>query len=278
MRIEITTDAAAFQALVEPFIRRDPLRHTVIATALANHMAGLRADAATSRFLSVHADDATVIGVAMRVGGHDAYLGELPPGSVGAVAEAMVDADGVEGVVDDAAEFVEHWAALRGIRSGGATFRPDYVVELYRLGSLRVPEVPGSPRRARTSDAALCAEWAEAMRVESGMRPPSMTVAAIRSRVATGRWWLWERHGRPVCLAAHQVPVFGWSRIGPVYTPPAQRRQGYAAVLTAHVAHTLRVKGLDVCLFADRTNTTAKKIYRDIGFEPTREFAHYTFG
>ncbi|WP_433200150.1 GNAT family N-acetyltransferase [Nocardia sp. CA-107356] len=276
MRIEITADAARYRSVTEAFLLRDPLRHTVITTGIANHLAGMQADAALSRFLSVHDDDATVIGAAMRAAGRGVYLGELPAGSIVAVADAMAevarDVGGVEGAIDDATEFAEHWGTRHGVG-----FVEAYSTRLYRLATLNFPDTAGAPRRATESDVARCVDWTEAMRLESGLPPPSLNAIAIRNRIATGRWWLWERDGRPVSVAAHQVPVFGWSRIGPVYTPPEERGHGYASILTAHVARTLRWKGLNVCLFADIANPTSNKIYRAIGFEPIRDFRHYQF-
>ncbi|WP_062984117.1 GNAT family N-acetyltransferase [Nocardia anaemiae] len=276
MRIEITADAARFRSLTEPFLLRDPLRHTVITTGIANHLTGMQVDADRSRFLSVHDDDATVVGVAMRAAGRGVYLGELPAGSVVPVADALADvaadAGGVEGTTDDATEFAEHWGKRHGVG-----YREAYSTRLYRLADLNFPNVTGSARRATDSDVGLCVDWAEAMRRESGMPPPGLTAIAIRNRIATGRWWLWECDGEPVSLAAHQVPVFGWSRIGPVYTPPDQRGHGYASILTAHVSRTLRWRNLNVCLFADTANPTANHIYRTIGFQPVRDFTHYQF-
>ncbi|WP_433711401.1 GNAT family N-acetyltransferase [Nocardia sp. CA-084685] len=276
MRIEITADAARFRSLTEPFLLCDPLRHTVITTGIANHLTGMQVDADHSRFLSVHDADATVIGVAMRAAGRGVYLGALPAGSVVPVAEALAevaaDADGVEGATEDATEFAEHWGKRHRIG-----YHEAYSTRLYRLAELNFPSVVGSARRATDSDVGLCVEWTGAMRRESGMPPPSLTPIAIRNRISTGRWWLWERDGEPVSLAAHQVPVFGWSRIGPVYTPPAHRGRGYASILTAHVSRTLRWQNLHVCLFADTANPTANHIYRTIGFEPVRDFRHYQF-
>lgn len=275
MRIEITTDAAEFRSVAGSFLLRDPLRHTVLTTSVANHLTGMDAPAEASRFLSVHGDDAAVIGAAMRVAGRDVYLGALPPDGIPAVARALADvvpaSAGVEGVVEDATAFAQHWCALLG-----KSFHQSYVTRLHRLGALRIPEVAGAPRPAQDSDVALCLDWLAAMREESGMAS-GLDHAAIRRRVAAGRWWLWERDGEPVSLAAHQIPIQGWSRIGPVYTPPEARGHGYASAVTAHVAKLLRAQSLEVCLFADTANTTANRIYRTIGFHPTHEFAHYVF-
>ncbi|MEU7628408.1 GNAT family N-acetyltransferase [Nocardia sp. NPDC049220] len=276
MRIQITTDAAEFRSRVEPFLLRDPLRHTVLTTSIANHATGIDSVVGVSRFLSVHAEDAAVVGAAMRLADHDLYLGELPRDSVSAVAAALAevapDSAGVEGVLEVATSFAQRWCELLG-----RGFHQSYTVRLHRLGELRVPYVTGTARRAAESDVALCRAWTEAMRAELGMPPPGLDEAAIRRRVAAGRWWLWECDGEPVSLAAHQVPVHNWSRIGPVYTPPDARGHGYASAVTASVAKSLRADGLDVCLFADTSNSTANRIYRTIGFHPTHEFVHYAF-
>ncbi|WP_433576470.1 GNAT family N-acetyltransferase [Nocardia brasiliensis] len=277
MRIEITTDAAEFRARTESFLLRDPLRHTVITSSVAGHIAGLASGTSKPRFLSLHADDGAVAGVAVRVQDRDVNLGELPHKGAGEVADALAEVEpdvaGVEGLVADATEFAERWSARFGIG-----FHQAYRTRLYRLGALRVPDVPGALRRATESDAELCLEWSEAMYADGGMNWQPVESDTIRRRVGAGQLWFWERDGQPVSLAAHQIPVYNWSRIGLVYTPREERGRGYASAVTAGLAQDLRADGLDICLFADIANRTAGKIYQAIGFHPTHEFAHHAFG
>ncbi|MFI7002977.1 GNAT family N-acetyltransferase [Nocardia sp. NPDC050175] len=276
MRIEITTDAAEFRSRTESFLLRDPLRHTVITTSIANQVEGIQTPDRAAQFLSVYADDATVVGVAMRAKRWDVYLGELPQGSAGAVADALAEvvpeSTGVEGLVADATAFAQRWSDRFGVG-----FRPSFSSRLYRLGALRIPDVPGTARRATESELPLCLEWAAAMHDDAGIPAVALDKAALGRRVAAGMIWFWERDGRPVSFAAHQIPVQGWSRIGLVYTPPQQRGHGYASAVTAHIAQVLRAESLDVCLFADTANRTAGKIYQAIGFHPTHEFVHHEF-
>ena len=82
-----------------------------------------------------------------------------------------------------------------------------------------------------------------------------------------GRVWLWEVDGTPVCLVGHSPTVAGVTRIGPVWTPPEHRRQGYAAAATATVATRLAERGR-VVLFADLGNPTSTGVYLRIGFRP----------
>lgn len=276
LKVEITDDVGVFADRIDGMLRRDPLRHTVIATAVANRRSGLDTASEPSVFLSAH-DDATTVGFAIKVAGREIFLGELQAASLDAVVEALVrvapQAGGVEGVADVAAAFARRWTRISGVPS-----RLAFVNHLYRSGPLRFPDVPGSARCATDADLALCAEWLWAMHDESGIGPGGGNTAALRRRIATGRWWLWERDGRPVGLAAHQAPAHGWSRIGPVYTPPGERGNGYASILTAHVARIIGTEGLGACLFAAADNPTSNKIYCAIGFELVCDFAHYAFG
>ncbi|GAB2509787.1 GNAT family N-acetyltransferase [Nocardia heshunensis] len=274
MRVEITRDAGDFQRRVSGFLDRDPLRHTLICTIVDNEMTGLVVPVEPSVFASVHSDD--VVGVALQTAGRGVLLGEVPdaaiPELVKRFAEVLPEVPDVIGVETGAAEFARRWSELRG-----ASYRAGRHERLYRLGIPRVPDAPGRPRTATADDVEVCGKWITAMDGEVGIYL-SLSESALRARLATGRWWLWEDGGRPVSLTAHQVPIRGWARIGPVYTPPETRGHGYASALVAHVAGTLRAAGQEVCLFTDLANPTSNKIYRAIGFEGVLDQAQYVIG
>ncbi|MEV0059541.1 GNAT family N-acetyltransferase [Nocardia sp. NPDC050718] len=273
MRIDITGDAAHFLADAESFLRQDPLRHTVIATAVANELGG-RAGAAATRFLTVREDTGRVAGVATSAFGGRIYLGELPAHSVAAVADAFLAAGppptSVEGVRADAETFGREWAA----RTGGSSAE-SYSARLFRLGTLIVPEAAGKPRLATVDDLPICRDFIDAFCVEIG-EPRPFDEEAARRRIDAGFWWLWEHEGVPAAFVARQSETLGWARIGPVYTPPQLRGNGFASALTATVSQVVRAEGTDVCLFTDLANPTSNKIYQAIGYEPVRDFVHYT--
>ncbi|MFD4456568.1 GNAT family N-acetyltransferase [Nocardia sp. NPDC058480] len=270
MRIEITPDAARFLADVEPFLRREPLRHTVIATALVNRING-RSGGMATQFLSVRDSAGEVVGLAQCTNGA-AYLGELPAHTISAVADAFPAHDialrSVEGD-DDAAAFAAHWS-----KTNGGTYGEKFAVRLFRLGTLDVPDAPGAPRQATVDDMAVCIAMTEEFGVEADV-PHRLDETAVRRRIEAGAYWLWEHHGQPVTLVARQAAVLGWARTGPVYTPPRFRGNGFASALTATVAGRIRAEGADACLFTDLANPTSNKIYQRIGFEPVRDFVHY---
>ncbi|MGW5922858.1 GNAT family N-acetyltransferase [Nocardia fluminea] len=272
MRIDITSDAARFINDVEPFLRRDPLRHTVIATVLINVING-RSGGMSTQFLCVRDDTGQVVGIAQCTDGA-AYLGEIPAHSIPAVVDAFaaqaIALRSVEAPESDALAFAARWS-----KANGGTYRKRYSARLFRLDTVQVPDAAGSPRRAAVGDVAACIAMIEAFGVEADA-PQRLNEAVVRKRIEAGTTWLWEHDGTPVSLVARQTAVLGWARIGPVYTPPRFRGKGFASALTATVAGRIRAEGADACLFTDLANPTSNKIYQRIGFEPVRDFAHYT--
>lgn len=271
MRIDITSDAARFMHDVEPFLRRDPLRHTVHATSIVNQVSGRYSG---TRFLSVRDGSDAVVGLAQCTSGGHVYLGELPPRSVSAVAEGLaaqgISLTDVEGEDADAVALAEYWSVTRG-----GSHRALYSTRLFRLGTLSAPDAAGTPRLATEDDIIVCLDWARAFDAEIG-EPTRFDETAVRRRIDAQLWWLWEHAGVPTSLVARQTAVLGWARIGPVYTPPPLRGNGFASALTAAVAGRIRAEGADACLFTDLGNPTSNKIYQEIGFESVRDFVRYS--
>jgi predicted GNAT family acetyltransferase len=67
-------------------------------------------------------------------------------------------------------------------------------------------------------------------------------------------------------------------RVNYVYTPPAERRKGYAAACVAALSKKLLDEGSETCLlFADAGNATSNGVYRRLGYGALCEFAQYDF-
>jgi predicted GNAT family acetyltransferase len=68
-------------------------------------------------------------------------------------------------------------------------------------------------------------------------------------------------------------------RIGPVYTPPEQRRRGYAGACVGALSQLLLAEGRDFCvLYTDTSNPTSNHVYQMLGYQPIMEASVYTFG
>lgn len=129
-------------------------------------------------------------------------------------------------------------------------------------------DVRGRIRRATRDDRTLVAGWLDEFSVEALRVPPKGPEAWIEQVADAGPLLqLWEADGQPVSLvlARRTTPVS--SRIGPVWTPPAHRGNGYAAALTATVAEAcLRAGDERVVLLTDVDNPTSNRLYERIGF------------
>ena len=82
-------------------------------------------------------------------------------------------------------------------------------------------------------------------------------------------FYVWEVDGRPVSTAGLGGPTPHGLRIGPVYTPPAERGHGYGSAVTAAASQAAFDRGCRfVFLFTSLLNPTSNKIYQAIGYEP----------
>ena len=144
-------------------------------------------------------------------------------------------------------------------------------LDLYELGTLRHPEPPpaGRARPAGDGDLEVAVRWYTAFQEET--RTPSPDVLPlVRERLDHRRLWLWEDGtGAPASLAARTAAVAGVARIAPVYTPPEQRRHGYASAVTAACTADALDRGTErVVLYTDLADPSANAMYQRLGFRP----------
>lgn len=128
--------------------------------------------------------------------------------------------------------------------------------------------VPGRARRLRPDDGEVVARWLDDFTVEA-LGHERRGIAAWRERVAEmdSGLWVWEDERRPVSLVNARPTTPVSSRIGPVYTPPAERGHGYAAALVAAVTDACLAQGDDrVTLFTDVANPTSNALYARVGY------------
>ena len=273
MATRVTGDAGEFRATVFPFLERDPVLNTLILTNVAERADGNRpAEEGDSVFVSVHDAAGDVIGATMRTPGRPIYLGALDdrlvPELVEVYADLVPDADGVGGSRPAATAFAHRWTDLKQ-----TAFNETMATRLYRLGDLVRLPASGVPRPATEADVDLAAAW---VAVDFG-REISDNTEWAKKHIDHGTLWFWEADGTPVSMVGHHLPVFGVSRVGPVYTPAEFRRNGYAGALTAHVSAEILAAGNQACLFTDQANPTSNKIYQNAGYHPLADFVVLSF-
>jgi GNAT superfamily N-acetyltransferase len=262
VRIVRHEDVGEFDRVARPFYAADPLRHTVALTVL-DGMVGL-ADEAPG-LVTVH-EGGAVVGAALWSAPERGVLVSGVPAEHAAAVEAAIGADvpGVSGPADAAEAFTAaHTARTRAVAQVNLRRR------LHVLDALVPPRgVPGLARRATAADLDVLAAWRKAFNEEEphGGGPDPRGEAARALELGYGEM-LWEVDGEPVSQASARRPVAGMSRIGPVYTPPVQRKRGYAAAVTAAATQwALDAGAARVLLFTDVTNLTTNALYPRIGY------------
>lgn len=281
MEVAFFDDPGEFLAVAGPALAADP----VVSTVVAAYTHQVRLDPAPEPgtgprwWATIHASAARhqVVGIAMRTPGHLPYLLPMPAYAATALATALLERgerpDGANGADDAARTFCGHLVSRYGGRVWTAM-----AVRLHRLTALTVPTgVPGAPRRAAADDLGLLVDWIvqfhEDAHTDELDGPLEHRRAEARSflepRIAAGLVWLWEDPaGTPVCLVGAREPAFGVCRIGPVFTPSASRRRGYAGALTAYVSSVMSQRAEALCLFTDLANPTSNGVYQRIGYRP----------
>lgn len=281
--VQALTDPDEFAAVAEPILAADPVRSTVIATAL--HRARRDGAHEGDRWWVVRdgdGADAPIVGLAMhtRPGRPYVYSDTAHGREVGAaVAAELATTDlrhpitGVNGYVMAARGFADEWVRLRGgrVRAG----RQDVLYRL--LGPVRVPhDVPGSARVATIEDHTWLDEWGRAFIRDIG-DPPDPLVS-LEHPLGEGGFLVWESEvdgrTRPVAMAFANVPQHGHARVSWVWTLPQARGRGFGGAVVAAITARAQEEGVACLLIADASNPASNAVYRRLGFQAVDEACH----
>ncbi|UQX03525.1 GNAT family N-acetyltransferase [Streptomyces sp. RerS4] len=267
-----STDLAAYLAAARPALAARPVLDTSLLTVTdALERRGPAAyGPAAPLFGWWSAPDGSVAGALLHTPPFPLLLGVVPDEAVPALAAALAGEPllaGVDAVNARRADARRLAAALGG---------PSRVVEenrLFRLTALAAPDPAprGRARPATEADLPLLLEWNEAYDAEIGS-PGAGSEAGLRDRISYGGALLWEHAGTPRALAAFSRPIGSTSRVQQVYTPPSERRRGYAAGVTHAASLAAYAAGAaEVLLFTDLANPTSNGVYRRLGFTPIED-------
>jgi predicted GNAT family acetyltransferase len=186
---------------------------------------------------------------------------------------------GVVGALPEADHFAERYAAAAGVRAASRMDQGVHVLEAVES----VPQPSGRVRAARPGDLDRILTWTrafarESLPAEAWDEDEARRRLASRLRGEGGAYRFWE-DGAPVCFAGTVAGTGGGGvRIGPVYTPPARRRRGYATALVAAASREALQGGAPFCLLTtDLANPTSNAIYRRIGYRRVHDAAMIAF-
>jgi uncharacterized protein len=270
MEVRTYDDPATFEAETAPVLLRAPARHNLLLGIV--DLLRRRPEVYPTFHLWAVTDGEAVVGAALRTPPHNLVLAEpIAAGVIDALADALAGDEpspGVVGALPEAEAFVDAWVE----RLGGGT-EISTRQGIYELAAVRdAGRAVGRARLATTDDLDLLERWHEdfiAEAVPNHIGDPEMRRRRLEGAVHDREYWLWlDDGGRPVSMTGVSPAPPGGARVGPVYTPAADRRLGYATALVAHVSADELAAGRDACyLHTDLANPTSNEIYRRIGYD-----------
>ncbi|MFP3898576.1 MAG: GNAT family N-acetyltransferase [Dehalococcoidia bacterium] len=268
-------NAGAFYDTALPYLT-DAEAENVLLIGVSSRLATEPAMDSPQSFFWTVRDGGEVCGAAMWTPPHDLILSHpLSDAAVGILCESLLGMElalpGVLGPDYAASEFAGRWTA-------GGTARADLWrrERIYRLQQVEPFPVPGGTIvQAEEDHVSGLTGWLDGFFREVGEEgDPS---AVLSTAVAAGRLFLWWRR-KPVSMAASTRPTPNGVCINLVYTPPEERRRGYATALVGTLSRMLLGQGRSFCaLYTDLANPTSNSMYRRVGYVPILDCHHYRF-
>ncbi|HEX6491309.1 MAG TPA: GNAT family N-acetyltransferase [Gaiellaceae bacterium] len=280
MEVRRLDDPVAFLEAAGPLLLADEPRHNLLLGLAAT----LRDQPSTypEYALWLAEEAGRTVGAALRTLPHRLVLARpLEERALEALAGALEgDLPGVVGGVPEAGTFAAAWSARTGLRARLTRRQGIYALEQV----LPLAPAPGRLRAATPGDRPLLIDWFRAFAREAHgeeaieLAHPEAVARAVDNRLADANAGLvlWE-NGDAVSFAGFGGQTPNGIRIGPVYTPPAKRRRGYASSLVAELSRRLLASRRFCFLYTDLANPTANKIYRQLGYEWVCQSAELAF-
>ena len=289
LRLQFCADPGEFLAVAGDYLAADPVVSTVV-TTVAHRMLAQQADgiAPPGRcWWLVVRNTSAVAGAAMRTAPfapHPPFLLPMPDEAAVALARTLHER-GEEVLGLNGARPAVDLCAAELARIGGGRVQVSQHTRLHELGELVWPApVPGGLQAATEGDVELVMEWfgafmgdadEQAGRQRGASAHEAPDRAEMLRRLRAGSLWFWvNQAGERVHLTGVSPPSFGVARVGPVYTPPAQRGRGWASNAVAEISRRIQAEGARVCLFTDQANPTSTKIYAALGYQPVADMAN----
>ncbi|HEV8563286.1 MAG TPA: GNAT family N-acetyltransferase [Actinomycetota bacterium] len=270
MEVRAISDVRDFFREAEGVLMRDEGRHNLI-LGIAGTLVDLPG-LYPEHELWVVESAGSVVGAALRTPPFNLVLAEpLVDGVIEALADHLGPIGELPGVVANrpfAEEFAARWTVVTG--APGAHRMSQGV---YSLREVRdVAEADGRARPATEADRALLMRWLREFSEEAlpegrwNEERAERTLDRQLSGAQETGIWIWE-DGEPVSLAGFGGRTPNGVRVGPVYTPPDRRRQGYATALVAELSARQLARGRRFCfLYTDLANPTSNAVYERIGY------------
>ncbi|WP_372663494.1 GNAT family N-acetyltransferase [Cohnella sp.] len=176
-------------------------------------------------------------------------------------------------------EFIEKLASAYSL-ARNVSYRTDMLMESYFCLSVK-PPVKVSATLIKASNeyietiAQFCAGFA--CDAYGTYVEPSSQLSDAKHMVSTENLYLLFADSTPVSMANIAHRSARHARINAVYTPPENRKKGYASAAVAKLCDIVNKEGLQPMLYADMKNPDSNKVYKNIGFVESGKIADIKF-
>lgn len=203
--------------------------------------------------------------------------GGAPQAAVRVLAEKLreraVDVPGVFAEKALSHAFAQAYCAAAGLR-----YEVQMNERVYRLDAVAdIPHV-GALRPAEERDMHFLPYWLKAFEDECLGAQGPLDAQGARAGIERGELFLLEADGRPVSLVGSTRQMPGGRSVGPVYTPPYLRGNGFASCAVAQISRLILARGNAYCaLFTDLSNPISNSIYQKVGYRPICDYMQARF-
>jgi predicted GNAT family acetyltransferase len=231
-------------------------------------------------FLGVITEAGSLVNVAVMTPPHNLVLAGPPQAaSLNSLASGLIDQGwsipGVTGPKETSRLFAKLWSRLTG-----ACVQAGIRMRLYELTRVIQPAgPPGYLYEAKKDEMSLIVDWIVAFQQEAlNVMIEREDASRQAERLVSERnLYLWD-DGGAVSMAASARPTRHGISVNLVYTPPEQRRKGYASACVAALSQRLLEVGYKFCcLFTDLDNPTSNRIYMEVGYQPVSDHEEHRF-
>jgi predicted GNAT family acetyltransferase len=179
---------------------------------------------------------------------------------------------GVIGPKDTTLFFADEWTALTKCE-----LEIQMNMRIYECKSVQQVEfAEGTLKQATMDDHDLVHKWRISFREDANVVGP-MDEDGTARQIGNGSFYLWVSDN-PVSMALYGRRTGNGASIRDVYTPPDQRRKGYATAVTAAVSQLILDSGKKYStLYTDLDNPTSNSIYMQIGYKPIMDSTLWRF-
>ncbi|MHA1944823.1 MAG: GNAT family N-acetyltransferase [Candidatus Hodarchaeales archaeon] len=185
---------------------------------------------------------------------------------------------GVFGFNEGALRFCQLWAERRNIK-----YELSMHERIYRLTKVN-PKTKGQNvfDHATMSEKDLILSWIQGFIRDCFPDRPEEAVAetaeGVEKAIKGRKFYLLKVDEKPVSMVKSSGITPNGQAINAVYTPPPERRKGYATEVVSKISQKILDEGKKYCfLFTDLANPTSNKIYQEIGYKPIIDVDQYRF-